>query len=391
MSKYRMALPDDLKELIRLIRHGHLFEVQKWIREGKPTRLPTEGHFMTSPLLAAVRTGYHSMVELMLEALSKEEELDRLVHEAVRMNRLDLIELVHRYGANPNSVCFACVASASDPLILRWFEDHGLDLVTDRPIAAALQLQMRAALGTYMRWKDRVPQLKHQANIALRYHSAKGNLKWVCLLLWAGADPRASAPRLDTKFPYEDEGTALEEAVFGGHLEIVEKFKIDAAKDDLNLLLTKTAASANKTLVAKLLALGADPNGGGELSAVEHYMWSLSSVLKRDSAFRPDYRLITDILCMMAASGGKWRPQENDGYRSFRKDLAKADPSYALNTLEKLLRSGFLTVEMFKELMSTPPMRALLCVNRPGVIHLRKLAGFDDPKRPRGRRPSMRG
>ena len=309
--------------------------------------------------------------------------MDRLLHEAVRMNRLDLIELLHRNGANPKTMCYDCVASSRDPLILRWFEDHGIDLVTDYPVAAALQAQMRNALGTYMRWKDRLPQLKHQANIALRYHTTERNLKWVCLLLWAGADPRASVPRLDTKPQYEDDSTALEEAVSDGSLDILAKFKLDPAKDNLDLLLAISAT--NPALVEKLLKLGANPHGGGELSGVEMYMWRLSSALKRDSSFDSDYRRITDILGMMAAKGGKWRPQDNDGYRDFRKTLLKANPSHAVTVVEKLLAFGFLTDESFKELMVTPSMRELLSINRPGVIRLRDLAGFADPHRPRGR------
>jgi len=122
MPKHRTPLPPELKELIQLIRHGRLYDVQGWIRDGKPIRLPAEGHFILTPMQAAIRTGFHSMVDVMLEALSKEENMDDLLHEAVRMNRLDLIQLVHRYGANPKAICYDCVAATHDPLILRWFE-----------------------------------------------------------------------------------------------------------------------------------------------------------------------------------------------------------------------------------------------------------------------------
>jgi hypothetical protein len=390
MPKHRTPLPPELKELIQLIRHGHLFEVQQWIRDGKPIRLPTEGHFILSPMQAAIRTGFHTMVEVMLEAMSKDENMDDLLHEAVRMNRLDLIQLIHRYGANPKSMCYDCVASTQNPLILRWFEDHGIDLVTDHPLAAAFQSRVRAALGTYMRWRKRIPELKHQADIALRYHAAEGSLKWVCLLLWAGADPRAVVPRLDTKKGYDDDGTALEEAVSRDHVEIVEKFKIDPARDDLDFLLMRAGVSANKTLVTQLLELGANPNGGGELSAVDRYMWSLEWSLENDRPFGTDYHVITDILGMMAAKGAKWQPRERDNFRNFRTALARANPSDAINTLEKLLQCGFLTEEIFRELMATPRMKELLGVGRPGVIHLRKLAGFADPARPRGRRAKLK-
>jgi hypothetical protein len=92
-----------------------------------------------------------------------------------------------------------------------------------------------------------------------------------------------------------------------------------------------------------------------------------------------------EIFGMMAARGARWRPRQSEDYRSFRKDLAKANPSAAIDTLEKLMQCGFVDAQAFKELMSTPPMRELLCINRPGVIRLREMAGFADPNRPRNR------
>jgi hypothetical protein len=52
--------------------------------------MPEEGHFILSPLIAALRTGFHSMAEIMLDQLSKEEDLDGLLHEAVRMKPLSV-------------------------------------------------------------------------------------------------------------------------------------------------------------------------------------------------------------------------------------------------------------------------------------------------------------
>ena len=43
-----------------------------------------------------------------------------------------------------------------------------------------------------MTWADQ-PAVREQANIALRYHCKEGNVKWIALMLWAGADPYAKA------------------------------------------------------------------------------------------------------------------------------------------------------------------------------------------------------
>jgi hypothetical protein len=82
MPRERTALPPEIKELIQLIRQGRLFEVQDWIAAGKSIRLPREGSFSTSPTLAAVRAGNHSMVQVLLGELSQEEDLQRLLWEA---------------------------------------------------------------------------------------------------------------------------------------------------------------------------------------------------------------------------------------------------------------------------------------------------------------------
>jgi len=381
---HRTALPTELKELIRLIRQGRLFDVQKWIRNGKSIRLPKEGHFILSPLLAAVRTGFHSLVEVLLDELGKEENLEDLLYEAVHLRRLDLVELLHRFGANPKAISYDAVASTHHPLILRWFEDHGVDLETDQPLAAAFRWRLRGALGTYMRWKDRMPQLRYQANMALRFHAGKGDLKWVSLLLWAGADPRAVVPRIGTECPEESKGTALQTAVFHGHLEVVRKFKITAK--DVSDLLHKSGWSENRDLVELLLELGADPSSGDENSAVESYVQSLGWALEGNSPFRRDPRALTDILCLFAAKGARWNPPDKYRYRCFRKGLARANPEEAIEVLRKLVRAGFFSEATFKELVSTPRMRQLLSSGRYGVAQLREFAGFQEPRKRRKRR-----
>src|SRR5271155_765065 len=120
MAQHRTPLPQELKDLIALIRQGRLFDVQDWICSGKPASLPEEGRFAISPVMAAVRTGFHSMVKVLLEAVPQKEDLDELLAEAVSLGRLDLCELLHEHGANPGAISSDSVASPHNPLILRW-------------------------------------------------------------------------------------------------------------------------------------------------------------------------------------------------------------------------------------------------------------------------------
>ena len=96
-----------------------------------------------------------------------------------------------------------------DPAITRWFLNRGLDLEEGFPIARAFQDRHRDFLGIYMDVRDTVPSARMQAAMALRYHVREGNLKWVSLLLWAGADPRLAVPDLERKPAKEFMGTAL--------------------------------------------------------------------------------------------------------------------------------------------------------------------------------------
>ena len=388
MPKHRTPLPPELKELIGLIREGRLFEVQRWIAGEKPLRPPKHGHFIIWPMLAAMRTGFHSIIEVLLDALKDAEDLDHLLYEAVSMARLDLIELTHRFGADPKSIDYETIASTHNPLILRWFEDRGVDLETDLPLAAAFRWRKRVSLGTYMRFRKKMPQLQLQADIALRHHAGEGDLKWVCLLLWAGANPRAEVPDVDGNDSNGNKRSALAEAIRRGHFEIVKKFKVDRTKDDLNGLLYETWLTSNRQIVELLLGLGADPKAEGEDSVIRTYMLSLGWALESDSPFRRDFRQLTDILCLFAAKGARWQPRDGHEYRSFRKGIYKAEKYDALEVLRRFVESGFISQEVFRQLASVPRLRELLDPGPYGNSKLWDFAGF--PSRQRRARTSRR-
>jgi hypothetical protein len=117
MSK-REKLPDDLKELCSLCRAGKLFAVQQWIRDGRPYRMPP-GNFATSPIRTAIESGFHSLVEVLLQegAINQEEKNDALVR-AIDNRNFDLVELLAQYGADPRTVDFDTVLWSRHPQII---------------------------------------------------------------------------------------------------------------------------------------------------------------------------------------------------------------------------------------------------------------------------------
>ena len=375
----RQKLPDDLKELCSLCRAGKLFAVQQWIRDGRPHRMP-EGNFATSPIRTAIESGFHSMVEVLLQegAVDQEEKDDALIR-AIDSRNFDLVELLVQYGADPQTVDFDTILYSRHPQIMRWFVANGLNLECDcYPIARAFRYKHREFLGVYMSVRDTVPSALRQATMALRYHAADGNLKWVSLLIWAGADPRLPVPRMDdSDVDEEDLDTALVAAVRRGQFDVVKKIGIDPARDDVTALINEYCFSPNPELLEFLIKLGADvrkPAGDDNAMrwAFSAFEWSL------DSAFRSYSRCEDALRCIeiLAANGARWRPDNPYRLSCLRRAIAKATAYDAIQHLQRVIKSGAIEQPFFQDLMRTPRMKEILKQTYPGVINLREYARY---------------
>ena len=62
------ALPDKLRELLDLVNQGKLFGLQEWIAAGKPLQFDEVMGSRRYLLEEAIRTGFHSVVEVLLRA-----------------------------------------------------------------------------------------------------------------------------------------------------------------------------------------------------------------------------------------------------------------------------------------------------------------------------------
>ncbi len=95
--------------------------------------------------------------------------------------------------------------------------------------------------------------------MALRQFAHEGNLKWVSLLMWAGADPRSRGPTIEDADDPEWSTTALHEASEWGNVAVLKRLRPDPS-DDLAGMLERAAYRANSGALEHLLALGANPN-----------------------------------------------------------------------------------------------------------------------------------
>lgn len=369
----RDEISDDLKQFIALCRSGHLFEVQRWIAGGKRFQMP-EGKFYTWPLRVAIDSGSHSLVEVLLRAGVSETEKMAGLRQAIKRRRSDLVDLLAGHGAEASRIGFDELMRSGQPDVFRWFIDRGMDMDKGWPIAKALRERHREFLGIYMELRDKVPSARMQAAMALRVHAAEGNLKWVSLLLWAGADPRLAVPNLNHPDEEELASTALEDAIAAGRVEVIKKIGIDPARDNPTHLLRGCLMNTSSELVNHLLDAGADPNGRvDEGSPMQSLFTSFEWCIEMET-LNPRAEDAMQAIETLAKAGGRWRPADSYRRRCFRTALAKAYPWESIGWLCRLMDAGAIEQPVFADLMDTPKMRAILASPSHGVAKLRELA-----------------
>jgi hypothetical protein len=363
---------NEAKHLLQLCKTGRLFEVQNWIASSKSLCLPAD--IKTTPLEVALGTGFHSLVELLVRNESSQELKNRALGKAVSFKRLDLIELLVANGAEPNSVPFIEVLEIWEPNIIRYFLDHGADFIKDSPFAVAFGAKIRTAINPWRECKEKYPdaaaQLQEQGDRALRHFCFDGNLKWVSLLMWAGADPRTSGPTLDDAEDESEHSTALNAAAYCKDVEILKRLKPDAKRDDLVQLLITASGGARSEVVRYLIELGANPddkpNGGS--SALDECLerFGFESFI-HDCAFgnysskvkTPKYSVSKNraTIQLLLEHGALWRPDDATQVARVRRSLLECEPNVTLELVQRLTKHSACTHDTIHELLRTPAMK----------------------------------
>jgi hypothetical protein len=211
---------DEGKALLALCRAGKLYDIEGWIASGKSICTPPS--IKRTPLLTAIDTGFHSLVELLARNEPRQEQKDRALVEAVKGKRLDMVQVLVENGARIQAVSLEDVLLTWDRELMQFFLDRGADPVTDNPFMIAFQNKVQRALRPFVDYKKAHPEvadaLQAQADRALRHFAGQADMKWISLLMWAGANPRALGPDLDDRYADDPEchTTALREACSKG-------------------------------------------------------------------------------------------------------------------------------------------------------------------------------
>jgi len=372
---------EEIKPLIDLCKAGKLFEVQAWIASGKPVNPPpsVSGYKRKSPLEIAIDLGFHSLVQTLLKGgADLNEPRYWPLDEALHKRRLDLVKLLVKYGADIHSVSMASVFETWQPDIMKLFIEQGADVETDNPLAYAFCERIKTALGIFKSYKDRFPSFEEQANIALRYHCRKGNLKWVSLMLWAGADPYAKGPDSWHEDPDpEYDQNALELAAEYEHFDVfnLKKIRLDPENPDLKSILLGACRAKKSDFLQKLLKKGFKPgeyeNSGTPLIqalliSMSRYfdfnrwdIWSTDRTSKRNID-NEESREKIKMIHMLTKHGAKWLPKDRLEIGEARRSLLKMKPDYTVEFIWIISKYNAGKREDIEELIRTPSIRSLI-------------------------------
>jgi len=244
---------EDVRPLHQLCREGRLYDVERWIADGKPLQLTPEalpkGTRPKTALQIALETGQHSLATLLLRN-GYRLELERYapLDLALRSRRWDLFDLLLEWGGDLKSVDLYTVLETYNADLYERFWASGFDLTERHVMASVLghSTSNRPLLGFVKRHRTEDPRIQRELNMALGDHAREGNERGVALCLWAGADPHAPAPNPDLGIAEHVESedgeesflgwSAIEEAASAGHLSILKRLGPDPARDDFDEL-----------------------------------------------------------------------------------------------------------------------------------------------------------
>jgi hypothetical protein len=354
--------------------------LQWWVDQGKSLTLPAQ--YRHTLLRIALDTGFHSLIEFVLQHTNDQAAKDGVLKESCWRNRPGVIQLALQYGANVRAVPFQDVIETWDREVVQLFIERGADAVTNAPFARAFKGRVKAALGSFLDCTrsrpDLVEALQEQADIALRQACQDEDLKWVSLLMWLGANPRSkgvTTDDLDSRDALEDPSyhqSALQIACGGRKPEILRRLKPDPTTDNLSELMA-AAASFMTTLetVAYLVSLGANVNdksdrGSTVLDAcLRHFGWKETVWEAPYLGYRhttvPVSRLDKSLkaLRFLLKQGARWTPDER-AIADMRRSLYRLDADAITAVIDLLRNHGACDHDVLETLVRTPKMRGIL-------------------------------
>jgi|GEM_PF-1391797 len=369
MKRHQFQPSEQLAEFLKLINTGQLFRVQDQMGEVNSSVLLDESiPAKFSPLLRAVETGFHSMVEVVLKCGRwGKEPLNQALSVALETKRWDLAELIIDQGASLAEIDFGEICRTLKPELMEKALRGGADPAARNTFAFALdEIKARPLLRFIRELKDEYPVLCIQASLALIEAVQKKKARWAALLKWAGADPYMNVPYELTEEEWNPEDsdfgtTAAEKACSIGDFELFKALNLRPTPEQAKDLLERTAFSCSLEIMKEIMRhipkecinFGDPPT----CAALEHLLKYFPN--SSDSYYRYSRSEEQVVECMefLLDRGARWHPSLED-IADLRRNLIRL-PS---RSISKALRPIVYTPsaaspEMLKELCRTPAIR----------------------------------
>lgn len=359
----RPPAPDvtELLDLLRLCREGRVYEVEAWIKSGRPLqaidyRHGKQSHRLASPLRVAIETEQFDLARLLLcngflPDLEKESLLEPIVHARAK----EYLALLLAWGADPTRVSPLTVLDTYDVNLMESFWGYGVDLTKDHALALRLSRETsnKPGYGWAKRHRDD-PRVARDLAMALGDAVMEGREKAVLLLLWAGADPHRKVPSLQYSSPEEEDdpdcqSSAVEWAASCGKGPLLARLKPDPQLDDFDKLWSSVHEMTSFNVLAGIHL----PDDWSRM-----LLWNLSRALSPYSS-QWEARQVVEAAAgrfharLTTADSGRWS--------SLRREVARAkNPSDARWFLMWMKKSENCDPAIFAELTNTSSMKKKL-------------------------------
>jgi hypothetical protein len=378
------SLPSDsaaeLEDLLGLITTGQLFAVQQWLASHQLQHSTDRESKIRCPLLEAVESGFHSMVEVLVNAGGwPQAQMDAAFDAATKNRRTDIAALLRQKGATMEGMDFAEVCRSMNQAFMEDALRNGCSPSKGNAFADVLvrSAAARPLLSMFRKMRGEFPELDKQAALAMAMCARAKKARATALLAWAGADPFMAVPyELEDdnwNFSSEEEWhhttTAAECAVGSGKAEIVKSLKLKPNQEQARELLARAGWSPSKDLMQLVLSLLPDKN----LNIGEHGSCpALESLVQRSSMARyfgnrsdtEDREAVACIEALLDA-GARWAPPR-EKIRDVRRTLFEHDPLYVVRVVRLLLYTpGASDPKSVLELCRTPKARQRLHAGDP--------------------------
>jgi len=308
----------------------------------------------------AIESGFHSLVEVLLEN-GFSPNGDALYDAISPLNR-DLVDLLLAYGADVRPIDFEDVVETNNKELIQLFIDMGADIETGYSLVDGFMRAPRLFCGVYKNNIDKFPNLKTQAEIALRQFCEKDRMQGICLMLWLGADPRSKIPYDEEEDDPEFWDSALSIAIRMGNLEVVKKMKPNAEQDDLSELLRIACRSRDLDLIRYFIKRGAEPSwiGPDGECALRSAFWNLGWAADRSLYFarsETEIRKAKECLFELVRRGARWEPKDKHDFSTARKVFYVLDWPQIVEVLKVLQEHSVFPEEVLVKIFNTPKMR----------------------------------